>query len=307
MAELDDVEDPKAGAPAQGQDDAPETEAKPEGEQPDGEQAESIEDKVARLEQQLADERRRKKQAQGTTRQLQARLDQLETNVGSLAEERARSQRAQVLQSVQQQVAAAEASLAEAHEAGESRAVAAAQRALAEAVTQADRVKAQLGDDDGDGHSQRRPRQAETRQPQQQAEMPAATKAWLAKNSWYGNQADARDRRDSLLAHRIMEMVAADTGLTVNDAEFWTEVDTAVKDALPHRFAAKPATGARPAPNSAGAGRAVAMGRQGDIDGIPAAVLEVARQAGKPVHDPAFRKSLLPYVKDVAATTRNPR
>ena len=50
--------------------------------------------------------------------------------------------------------------------------------------------------------------------------MPAATKAWLAKNSWYGNQADARDRRDSLLAHRIMEMVAADTGLTVNDAEF---------------------------------------------------------------------------------------
>ena len=58
---------------------------------------------------------------------------------------------------------------------------------------------------------------------------------------------------------------------------------------------------AGPGGNSRIAGRAVTMGRQGDIDGIPAAVLEVARQAGKPVHDPAYRKALAASVREVKA------
>lgn len=302
MAEPDDVEDPKAGAPAEGQDGANETGA-PEGEQPE-EQAESLEDKLARLEQQLAEERRHKKQAQKVNRHLMAEIDGIKSTIGVMAAERAESQRSSVLQSAQGRVAAAEAKLAEAHEAGESKAVAAAQRELAEAVAHASRVTTEYGDDDGDGRSRSRPRQAETRQQPQQQAMPPATQTWLGKNAWYGNQQDPKDRRDSMLAHRLMETVAQDTGLTPDDPDFWREVDSAIKESLPHRAAApqpRQQTQQRPAPNSAGAGRAVTPGRASDmVDGIPRAALEAARVAGKPVDDPKWRANFKKYTDETA-------
>lgn len=298
MAEPDDVEDPKAGAPAEGQDSQTESEA-PEGEQPEA-QPKSIEDEVAELRQQLAEERRRKKQAQGTTRQLQARLDQLETQVGSIAEERVRSQRAQILQSADQRAAAAEAALAEAQEEGDPKAIAAAQRALVEAVTYAGRVKAEIGDDDGGGYSQRRPQQAETRPQPQAPQNPHAAK-WAAKNAWYGNQADPDDLADSYAAH-AESIKLANEGYDAGSADYWAELDKRVAKRLPHRFPATPrANGAKPPAVSAGAGRAVVGARPGEIDGIPEATLEFARQAGMPVNDPAYRKALAASVREVKA------
>ena len=301
MAKLDDVEDPKAGAPAEGQDAADEIEAGSEGVQPE-EQTETLEEKVARLEQERAEERRRKKQAQRQLVQLQTQLDEVTSRVGSWEQQQAQSRLAEAERSVQTRVAAAEAQLADAHEAGDAKAIAAAQRELTMATVEADRVASAVRQGRSAAPSDEQPTR---RQPQPQVNPHAAR--WASRNAWYGNQSDPDDLADSYAAHAESAKLVNE-GFDVNSTEYWAELDKRIARRLPHRFPAsqKPAA-PRPAATVAGAGRPVVGSKPGEVNGIPSAVLEAARLAGKPVDDPAFLARLRERVAETKTSLGIPR
>lgn len=296
MADLDEAEDPKAGAPAAGQGEADEIETGAEGEQPEAE-TESLEDKVARLEQALADERRRKKQSQRVTVKQQAELDELRSAVGYLVTDRQQQRLSEVTSSARSRAAAAEAQLEAAHEAGDPKAIAAAQAELTKAQIEAARLEAAGGEDER--YAARQPQQPSRAQPQQDA-VPPAAKAWTSKHAWYGNGDDRAAKMDSMAAHAVMQAIHAEGEYEPSQPEFWREVDAVLKERLPHRFkaAARPGVAA----TVAGAGRAAVGARAGEVDGVPALVLETARQAGMNVNDPAVRKDLARYVKESQAS-----
>jgi hypothetical protein len=309
-----DPEDRDLGSPGagDGDDELDGQDAGSPGQDGEGGEEETLQERVARLEEQLNHERRAKRLAQGHTVKLQRRLDEVAGGLDELQQERAEeAERGQArrLQDAQARVAAADTDLRTAYEGGDNEAIVKAQKAHTQAVFDERRLTDEL--ETQKSRKARQPRSEEepeptTRKPAaaRQPQVPQAFQDWHAKNSWYNSRKNDDDVDDSTVAYNVMNRVAQETGLQPDDPEFFDEVDARLKAKMPRRYGNGGGNGTRRSgARVAGGGRSSAGGGGEDqalFRDLPPALVQSFTAAGKDLSDPKVKARAIKYANETA-------
>jgi hypothetical protein len=305
---LDDVKELEGGLPPEELEDDQKGGLPPEGDEggEDGQQPkETVEDRLSRLQAEFEHERALKQAERRTRRTAQDNLantrrenEELKKRLDDLERRSEEDQRARVDADRSSRAAAAEVKLAEAHEAGDPKAIARAQRELTAIELEAARSP-EPKPEAKRPEPKPEPRAAEPEPEQEQVEYPDAAVAWMGRTPWYHSAQNERDQRDAQTAYNVLQGLQAQ-GYDTSVPEFYQAADNILRGILPHRYQQQQRqTMEQPRGNgvarTAGAGRGNGTGDNRE-PAIPPGVLEKARRMGRPVNDPEYRKRLAKYV-----------
>jgi len=241
----------------------------------------NVQKRISRLTEKMRKEERDRQEAErlasqllAQNRDLQSRLQQLDS--GYLTEYGAR---------IEAQISSARRAYKEAHEAGDADRMIEAQEALARAV--ADKGRYDLAKNRADRNAAQpqqqpqyaqQPQQQQQPQPQQPQVDPRA-RTWAEKNTWFG-----QDEVMTYAAFGIHRRLVEEEGFDPQSEEYYSEVDRRMRSEFPHKFSGAPTPGRnRVAPAGSSASRNTTPGRR--VVKLTPSQVAIAKRLGVSLED----------------------